>query len=201
MPDVFISYPHQAADDAILLADALQARGVTTWYAPKDLPQAKDRKEAIYEALDSASAVAFLVTPHTTPTSWVRNEYMAALESYWAGKKKLLVPVLVKNAEPPSFLRSWTFVRVQRKSDWDRAAQELISLLYTQESRRNEPTKKAIQDRTRRLRRIDTSLRRWHAASSRMPQGQELDFEKGNKTITLAKKKSTARKIKNSTAD
>src|SRR5438552_14722432 len=126
MPDVFISYPHEAKSDASLFANVLQTKGVSAWVDNIDLPAGSEWKERIGEALSNSGAIVFFVYPHWEPSSWMRQEYMQALESYWAGKTRILVPLLVgAKAEPPGFLKQWQSLRVENKSDWDRAASQL----------------------------------------------------------------------------
>jgi len=108
MSDVFISYPHEARADASLLANALEKKGLTTWIATKDLSEGGNWKSEIDNALRDAAAVVFLVYSKLEASSWVQHEYMSALDSYWSGQTKILVPLVVgSNAEPPTFLRQW----------------------------------------------------------------------------------------------
>src|ERR1700739_1360053 len=90
MPDVFISYPHEAKGDASLFATVLEAKGVSAWVAETDLPAGQGWQQKIEEALNNAGVIVFLVYPHWEPSPWIQHESMQALGSYWSGKTKIL---------------------------------------------------------------------------------------------------------------
>jgi len=155
MAEVFISHSHRATKDAALLAHALQQKGVSAWTAGKNLsglPPGSDWKAAIQAALEGADAVVFLVIPKWKPSAWIQEEYMKALESYWSGKTRLLVPLLVgANAEPTGFLRQWKSLKVENKGDWDRCAVQLVKWLSNGQQVRSEPSEEAKLERNERL--------------------------------------------------
>src|SRR4051812_25732966 len=151
MADVFISYPQKAVKDASAFADALNARGVKTWYAKKNLLPTDNPKDAIQHALKEAKAVAFLITSDPGLSHWVREEYMTALESSWKNTKTLLVPLLIRDAVPPSFLQQWQSIRVKDKSDWPRAADQVVTWLRSSTL----PIKSAKRARGRRDQRLN----------------------------------------------
>jgi hypothetical protein len=152
MPDVFISYPHKARSDALFFASTLQAKGLSAWVAETDLPAGREWKEKIGEALSNSSAIVFFVNPRWEPSPWMRQEYMQALESYWSGKTRILVPLLIgAKAEPPSFLKQWQSLRVESKSDWDDAASQLAQWIRNNQDLRSEPGKKEKRELSQRL--------------------------------------------------
>jgi hypothetical protein len=170
MADVFISYPHEAKSDASLFASVLQTKGVSAWVAETDLPAGQGWQQKIEEALSNAGAIVFLVYPHWEPSPWIQHESMQALESYWSGKTKFLVPLLIgAKAEPPGFLKPWQSLRVETKSDWDRVASKLVQWIRSDQQVRSEPGKKEKQELNQRLDAITK-------------QAQELQFS-GEQTI------------------
>jgi TIR domain-containing protein len=205
MPDVFISYPRQATKDAATLAGALRDKGVTAWTASDSLATGDtDWKSEIYQALDSANAVVFLVLPQTTPSAWMQEEYMKALESYWSGKTRLLVPLLVGTAEPPSFLRDWQSVSIRKESDWTRAANQIKEWLHSPADHRNEPSKQSKQERDQRLSLITKALTTLRETAAEM-NGPDESPEKRKSVVSssprgestqVGKKKSRASKAR-----
>jgi hypothetical protein len=151
MLDVFISYPHQAMKAASQFAAALRARGVRTWYAEEDLSSNGDRKIEIHRAIKDAKAIAVLILPDTRASHWLLEEYMATLESYWAGEKKFLVPIILGKGEPPSFLQPWQRLTIKNAADWDRAARQVMKWLIGREGPRFAWPHKLKQERKRRL--------------------------------------------------
>lgn len=169
MSDVFISYPHQAQADASLFARTLEQKGLSTWVAQKDLPKNANPKSEIDGALRDAIAVVFLVYSQWEATPWVQHEYMNALDSYWSGRTKMLVPLLIgPNAEAPTFLRQWQSLKVpkvQNRSDWERAAGQLASWIKSNQQVRNKPSKKEKLALNRRLNAIVTVAKKWQSDS------------------------------------
>ena len=151
MLDVFISYPHKAAKDASQLAKALRAQGLKTWYAEENLMPGEDQKIEIHSAIRDAKSVVVLIVPNSRPSSWQQEEYMAALESYWSGGKRLLVPVVIGEAEPPTFLQQWKSLKVKKAGDWKRAASQITKWLSTPNKSNVGPTRKAKEKRAQRL--------------------------------------------------
>src|SRR5437879_572932 len=118
MPDVFISSPHEGIKDAALLANALEHKGITAWIDNKEIPAGTEWTTEIQAALENAQAVVFLIDGWDQSEK-LQKEYIAALESYWSGRTRFLVPVLVgTKAELPGFLRQWKSLRVKNKSGW-----------------------------------------------------------------------------------
>jgi TIR domain len=188
MPDVFISYPHEAFREASLLANALQTRGITNWIDSRDGSSSADWKGKVRDALQNAEAVVFVVTTGSEPSPWVRDEYMSALESYWAGKKKLLVPLLIEHgADAPGFLQQWQSVRIEKRSDWERAADKIAGWLRAYGTSRSEPTKKQCDAWRQRLRNIDKmagELREVSISASK-DEGVAPQKKTSSKTIVL----------------
>jgi len=183
MPDVFISYPHEAKGDASLFATVLEAKGVSAWVAETDLPAGQGWQQKIEEALNNAGVIVFLVYPHWEPSPWIQHESMQALESYWSGKTKFLVPLLIgAKAEPPSFLRQWQSLRVETKSDWDRAASQLVQWIRGDQQVRSEPGKKEKQELNQRLDSITRQAKELQF-SSEQAVGGDSSLSAGHKTV------------------
>ena len=175
MSNIFISYPHQAKADASLFADTLEQKGLSTWLADKDIQAGINPKSEIDVALKSAEAVVFLVYAKWEASPWVQHEYMNALDSYWSGNTKLLVPLLIgPDAEPPTFLRQWQSLKIKNNSDWERAASQLAIWLKSDQQVRNKPSKKEITALNQRLDAIVTIAKKWQADSDVLPKVESI---------------------------
>jgi hypothetical protein len=147
MSDVYLSYSSKDKRHAKELAKELQALGVSAWLDSKDLAPGSDFKRAISSAISDARLVAFLVEPGDSREK-VQWEYMEALGHSWSDNEKILVPILIGNAEPPSFLRRSSALRVQpRNPEWARTAKQIAKLLSQGGSvkRRKPPVKEQIE--------------------------------------------------------
>src|SRR3954469_2306374 len=60
---VFVSHCSVDREQANQLADALQARGIATWIAPRDVQPGRDYSEQVDEALARAAAVLVVASP------------------------------------------------------------------------------------------------------------------------------------------
>jgi len=163
MADVFISYPHEAAKNALQLANGLRATGIDTWCAEDNLKPGDDWKTKVRTALKEAQAVVFVIAPGSHPSPWMEEEQMAALESYWADNKKMLVPVLINNATPPAFLRQWRSLRVAKKSDLGKAVSQVVKLLRSQAEPDVKVAKRIKKERNERLQKVEASMRQLQA--------------------------------------
>jgi hypothetical protein len=156
MSDVFLSYSGRSRKHSEALAKELQALGVSVWVDREQIRAGASWEEEISKAIRDARVVAFLVDPHSPAGSsgWVQREYMAALEHSWSDENKVLVPVLVGNAEPPSFLRHASALRVRgQKSGWARAAKSIAKILSEGNSVKH--TKAPRREQTQRLNLIE----------------------------------------------
>jgi TIR domain len=202
MANVFISYPHEAAKEAALLASALEEKGVKS-YRDFEINPGMNIPEGIGEALQRSEAVAFLVTRDAEPSEWVRQEFSIALESYWSGSTKLLVPVLIgRETEPPSFLRQWNSLRVEKKADWAKAAEQLSIWVRDYQSIKNQPSTKEVAERRNRLKSIDRQVLHWRKTEPLQEKRLAVAPDKAAKSAmhsgvpTLASRKTKVSKAK-----
>ena len=119
--DVFISYSQDAKAWAGKLSESLERKGVSTWTDFKSIRAGQRWFEEIQRALDDASYFLIVVGPKNRIGEWQDREWQGALERTWTDPKKRIIPVLVEDAKPPSFLKNWVPVRIQSKkseSSW-----------------------------------------------------------------------------------
>jgi hypothetical protein len=127
--DVFISYAHRDRGLAEKLIKKLQAHDISI-SAAENLEVGEHWQMEIEQAVKSADAVIVLVDPKREPDSHQQFEWSAALEAEWEDSSKRLIPLLLGNAEPPSFLLSRQALRVKNpKKEWNRALDELVRVL------------------------------------------------------------------------
>jgi TIR domain len=155
MAEVFISYPHEAAKDALQLANGLRSKGTDTWCAEDNLTSSDDWQAQIRKAVEQARVVIFVVAPNSQPSPWMQEEQMAALASYWAGDKKMFIPILIGNATPPPFLRPWRALKIERKSDLSKAVNRTFKLMHSHAEPQIKVIKRMKEERNERLQQIE----------------------------------------------
>ena len=142
--NVFVSYPPRYSKLADNVVSELATHGlkpsstkIVTSLLPttgdKPAPGVQERRE-VERAVQSADAVIVIVGPKGELDKQQQFEWRAALEAEWENSEKRLIPVLLQNAELPSFLSSKQGLRVRDpRRDWDRAVKALICLLKDEE--------------------------------------------------------------------
>ena len=128
--DIFISHSPTGAPTAKKLADALRAHGVSSWLDGEHVTAGVEWRSTIRKALDDSRAIVFLIDPTSEPGSRVRDEWSEALEAAWEEPTKRLIPLLIGDAEAPSFLKDRHALRIGRiSSAVEHAAQDVIEAL------------------------------------------------------------------------
>jgi hypothetical protein len=127
---VFISYPEKDRKLAEKLMRALQAEGISTIWVDKVIEPGTNWQQRLEAAIESAQAIVVLVDSKHESGRQQRFEWTMALEAKWKNPDKQLIPLLFRNAEPPSFLADKQAIRVNDLSkDWDQAVETLIRIL------------------------------------------------------------------------
>ncbi len=128
---VFISHARQDRRLIRKLIEELHGHRISTFPSTEALEAGPDwRRQEIEEAIKSAGAVIVVVDPKHQPDDRQRFEWSAALGEAWKDPRKRLIPLLLGNAELPSFLSHRQGLRVRDpKKEWGRAVAELIRVL------------------------------------------------------------------------
>jgi hypothetical protein len=105
--------------------------------------------------LKSADAVIFLFGATNDPSAWQRREWSASLEAKWEDPNKLLIPMLLDDAQIPPFLSEYEALRLKRsKQGWSSAVNELVNLLLHHDSTRRRVTGSSNKDAAKRKERL-----------------------------------------------
>jgi hypothetical protein len=125
MKPVFVSYSHEDQDVAQQLKQALAGHGFEAWLASDEIRPGQRVVDHIRDSLENASAVVILIGKQ--PSDWARYEWSQALELSWDEDRSVpLVPVLLHDAHPPSFLRDRRLLRFAGDPrDWEQVARTL----------------------------------------------------------------------------
>ena len=97
---VFISHASEDREVAAAVCDALEARGVPCWIAPRDITPGRDYAQALYEALVECRALVLVVSAHSAVSPQVLREVEQALRD-----GDLIVPFRIDDAELPPGLQ------------------------------------------------------------------------------------------------
>jgi hypothetical protein len=109
MGHVFISHGSEDRDEAVALSDFIEARGIRTWIAPRDVRPGQDYSEQLQQAIEECAAFVVLVTDKANSSPYVRAETEMAFST-----KKPIFPVRQSDIQPAAGLafflkiRHWT---------------------------------------------------------------------------------------------
>src|SRR4051812_3749361 len=106
---VFISHGSDDRDEAIALSDFIEARGIKTWIAPRNVRPGQDYSEQLQQAIEQCAAFVVLVTGKANTSPYVRAETEMAFST-----NKPIFPVRQSDIQPAAGLafflkiRHWT---------------------------------------------------------------------------------------------
>ena len=133
--DVFISYSKNDQKWAERLNTALVASGFSTWLVTERSALGSSWQQKVEEAVRNTTNIVVLIGPE--PSEFQRFEWGAALEAVWNDPTKQLIPLLLRGADLPSFVRSAAAtgktiaaIRIVNPDiDWEHATEGLIKVL------------------------------------------------------------------------
>lgn len=121
--DVFLS--HSSADKAVVreLADALGSQGLRVFLDERELHVGDSLYAALNNALDDSEFVVFAVSKASVASGWVSSEVGGTLARQIRNRRKLVLPVLLDDAEIPPLLADLIWLDMTKASPFDVAVQ------------------------------------------------------------------------------
>ena len=131
---VFISHGSEDRDEANALCDFIEARGIKTWIAPRNVRPGQDYSEQLQQAIEQCAAFVVLVTGKANTSPYVRAETEMAFST-----NKPIFPVRQSDIQPAAGLafflkiRHWTDAfGTQRGANLDRLTAEVKTVVSMQ---------------------------------------------------------------------
>lgn len=103
---VFFSYPHSDRAFATRLAKSLSQQGLELNGIDPSTPAARNGIEQLEKQILSAGAVLLLINPRSKFDESQQRIWQAILGAAWENRKLRILPVLLRDAELPPFVRS-----------------------------------------------------------------------------------------------
>jgi len=125
--DVFLSYSSVDKQWVIKLKDDLLCYGVSVWLDKDEIRPGDLFGKALEQALDNCRAVALIVSPEAINSGWVEEEYYRAL--FLAKTKQTsvqIIPVILRDAELPGFLKGRTWVNFRDETAYVQSVGRLV---------------------------------------------------------------------------
>lgn len=139
--DAFLSYSSVNKNLARRLRKELAREGLSVWWDEESDASGETRRRRIEEAIRSSDYILILLGPRDGVDEVQELTWRVALETVWKDPSKRLVPILLRGAELPSFVRSGTSgqkiraVQVENQRKVQSIAQAVLDLLHGRTSR------------------------------------------------------------------
>jgi hypothetical protein len=148
--DIFISYSRADADAASRIGAALKERDVRVWIDTEQISPGDLFVSKMEDGLEQSSSVAILISPSSTASKWVEEEYSRAIS---LAKRVVnpvrVIPVLIKEAVVPGFLANRSWVDFQDESQFETNIDLLVKGIRLQSN--NTPSLQAVSPTVRPL--------------------------------------------------
>jgi hypothetical protein len=105
VPSIFLSHNSNDKPFVRKLANRLSQAGVVIWLDEVNLTIGDSIIDKISEAIDNVEFVAAVISKASVNSPWVKKELNLAMTKEIAGKKKIILPILIDDCELPNALR------------------------------------------------------------------------------------------------
>lgn len=78
--DVFISHSSSEKQIALAVCDALEAKGVQCWLAPRDVAHGADYRDAIIEGIEGCKCLVLILSRRSNESDHVQREVRQAVK-------------------------------------------------------------------------------------------------------------------------
>jgi hypothetical protein len=147
--DAFLSYSSADKKLAKRLREELTKDGLSVWWDDDSIKSGEAWRRQIREAIRSSDYILVLAGPRDRVDEAQDFTWRVAIETVWQDPSKRLVPILLRDAELPAFIRSGTSgkiraIQVEDPRDVESVAQAVLDLLKGRQPQRR---KKAVRTR------------------------------------------------------
>ncbi|HFG9908453.1 TPA: toll/interleukin-1 receptor domain-containing protein, partial [Salmonella enterica subsp. enterica serovar Victoria] len=123
---VFLSHNHHDKPFVRKLARDLENHGVRYWFDEAEMKIGDSLIQKIREGIDSVDYFAIVPSPDSMNAPWVVNELDVAMNYQISGKKIKVLPIMLKECEPPGFLIGKLYADFRDEDNYIEAFKRLI---------------------------------------------------------------------------
>jgi hypothetical protein len=124
--DVFLSYSSTDRAWVVELKQRLEERRLHVWLDVDEIRGGDLFVDALERALEASRTMILIVSPESVGSGWVTEEYSRAM-SLAAGSEALrIIPLLLRDAPLPGFLRSRHRIDFRNEDEYERSLSELV---------------------------------------------------------------------------
>lgn len=97
--DVFISHNFNQKDWVQKFVEILKILGIQTFFDPEDMEFGENTFTGVMSGLEYSDKLVFIISPESVNSEWVACECLVMLNRDPSGKRKIIIPVLLKPVE------------------------------------------------------------------------------------------------------
>ena len=125
--DVFLSHNSIDKPWVIQLKDDLIRYGLRVWLDKDEIRPGDLFAEALEAALENCRAIALIISPQAMDSGWVKEEYYRAVSLSKGNQLPLqLIPVILREAEVPGFIKSRNRIDFRDESKYSENVWRLV---------------------------------------------------------------------------
>jgi len=124
---VFLSHNHKDKAFVRKLAADLDAHGVRYWLDEAEMKIGDSLIQKIREGIDSVDYFAVTLSPNSVEAPWVVNELDVAMNFQINGRPIKVLPIMLKECEPPGFLIGKLYADFQNEDLYEESFKTLIN--------------------------------------------------------------------------
>lgn len=128
--NVFFSYTHGFESSVANIAEFLERKNITCWYAPRNLDNGADYNNSVDSAIDSTDIVVVLLCDEALQSDWVKREITQAEDN-----RKVIIPFVMSELTIYNGLRMrlmdkhWIFAYPDIEKHFDVLEQDIRAAL------------------------------------------------------------------------
>ena len=114
---VFLSHNHADKEFVRKLARDLGNHNVKCWLDEAEMKIGDSLIQKIRDGIDTVDYFAIVLSPNSVKAPWVVNELDVAMNHQISGKSIKVLPIMLKECEPPGFLVGKLYPNFRKISD------------------------------------------------------------------------------------
>jgi TIR domain len=137
---IFLSYSHRDRRFAERLKSELEARGLAVWLDRTEMRAGESIQGRIEHAIETASFVLVILSPHSISSTFVQEELRAAMAKQRIENNRFVIPILYRQCLMPAFLLDNLYIDFTSSRNFSSSISELMSSLDVIINETNIPT-------------------------------------------------------------
>ena len=126
MPSIFLSHSHKDRPFVRRLAERLTKSGVVVLSDEVHLKIGDSIIDKIADAIHGVDYVAAVISKHSARSWWVRKEVSLAMSKEIAGKRMVVLPVVIDDCKIPPHLRDKVYADFRDKARFEASSRQLL---------------------------------------------------------------------------